>query len=317
MSDVPENAPQSCPGTSSGDAGKAAGCAGCPNRAACASGPTGPDPDLAVIRSRLASVKKIILILSGKGGVGKSTVTSMLAQVLSLDRSVAVLDVDICGPSQPTMMGVEGEQVHQSGSGWSPVYPDENLALMSIGFLLKSRDDAVVWRGPRKNGLIKQFLRDVDWGELDYLLVDTPPGTSDEHLTVVQYLKGCNLAGAILVTTPQAVAVQDVRKEFDFCRKVSLPVLGVIENMKGYMCPNCTVRSDIFPSNGACEKMCRDFGLKLLGEVPLDSKLAQACDEGKLFVQQFPDAPVTDVYKNIAQGIRSSLEESDQSDAQK
>eukprot|EP00075_Anas_platyrhynchos_P036071 XP_027325324.1 cytosolic Fe-S cluster assembly factor NUBP1 isoform X4 [Anas platyrhynchos] len=150
---------------------------------------------------------------------------------------VALLDIDICGPSIPKMMGLEGEQVHQSGSGWSPVYVEENLSVMSVGFLLSSPDDAVIWRGPKKNGLIKQFLRDVDWGEIDYLIIDTPPGTSDEHLSIVQYLGASHVDGAVIITTPQEVSLQDVRKEINFCHKVKLPIIGVVENMSGFICP--------------------------------------------------------------------------------
>jgi len=154
----------------------------------------------------MSSVKHKILVLSGKGGVGKSTFTAHLAHGLAADDSkqIAVLDVDICGPSIPKVMGLEGEQVHQSGSGWSPVYVEDNLGVMSVGFLLSSPSDAVIWRGPKKNGLIKQFLRDVDWGEVDFLVVDTPPGTSDEHLSIVQYLSNTYVDGAIIITTPQA-----------------------------------------------------------------------------------------------------------------
>lgn len=156
------------------------------------------------------------MILSGKGGVGKSTVTTNLAYALAADetRQVAILDIDICGPSQARMLGCENESVHESAQGWTPIYVKDNLSVMSIAFLLQNRNEAVIWRGPRKNALIKQFLKDVDWGSLDYLLIDTPPGTSDEHISIVQLLlqSGC-LDGAIIVTTPQEVSLLDVRKE--------------------------------------------------------------------------------------------------------
>jgi len=132
-------------------------------------------------------------------------------------------------------------QVHQSGSGWSPVFVEDNLGVMSVGFLLSSPDDAVIWRGPKKNGMIKQFLRDVDWGEVDYLIVDTPPGTSDEHLSAVQYLSAARIDGAVIITTPQEVSLQDVRKEINFCHKVKLPIIGVVENMSVFICPKCKV----------------------------------------------------------------------------
>ncbi|KAJ8387086.1 hypothetical protein AAFF_G00160260 [Aldrovandia affinis] len=287
MSDVPSDAPEHCPGTQSEQAGKTSACEGCPNQKICSSGaPRAPDPAVEVIKENLALVKHKILVLSGKGGVGKSTFSANLAHGLARDVSneVALLDVDICGPSIPRIMGLEGEQVHQSGSGWSPVYVEDNLAVMSIGFLLSGPDDAVIWRGPKKNGMIKQFLRDVDWGELDYLIVDTPPGTSDEHLSIVQYLSGAGIDGAILITTPQEISLQDVRKEIRFCQKVKLPIIGVVENMSGFVCPKCKNTSQIFPpTTGGAEKMCADLDLPLLGRIPLDPRIGRSCDEGRSF----------------------------------
>lgn len=185
------------------------------------------------VLSRMSHVKNKILILSGKGGVGKSTVSSQISFALAQDttQEVGLLDVDICGPSIPRMLGLLGQEVHQSASGWSPVYVEDNLAVMSIGFMLPNADDAVIWRGPRKVGLIKQFLTDVVWNDLDYLLVDTPPGTSDEHISIVQLLKESRIDGAIVVTTSQEVSMADVRKELNFCKKTGIPVLGVVENM--------------------------------------------------------------------------------------
>mmetsp|Transcript_1354 Transcript_1354/g.2370 ORF Transcript_1354/g.2370 Transcript_1354/m.2370 type:complete len:246 (+) Transcript_1354:196-933(+) len=232
--DVPADANAHCPGTAAEGAGKADGCKGCPNAAACASAPKGPDPDLVAIAERLSGIKHKILVLSGKGGVGKSTFSAQLAFALAAaGKEVGLMDVDICGPSIPKMLGLEGEEIHQSNMGWSPVYVNDNLGVMSIGFMLQSPDEAVVWRGPRKNGLIKQFMKDVNWGELDYLIIDTPPGTSDEHISIVQYLKSSSLDGALVVTTPQEVAVADVRKEVNFCKKTNIPCLGVVENMSG------------------------------------------------------------------------------------
>jgi Mrp family chromosome partitioning ATPase len=190
-------------------AGTASACAGCPSQGDCASNAkknVANANDAKTIQTALSEVKHKLLVLSGKGGVGKSTVASQLALTLaSRGASVGVLDVDICGPSIPRMLGCAGREVHQSISGWSPVYVSENLAVMSVAFMLPTTDDAVVWRGPRKNGLIKQFLTDVDWGELDYLIIDTPPGTSDEHISVIQYLKEAGVDGALVVTTPEEV----------------------------------------------------------------------------------------------------------------
>uniref|UniRef100_A0A4W3HS84 Nucleotide binding protein 1 (MinD homolog, E. coli) n=1 Tax=Callorhinchus milii TaxID=7868 RepID=A0A4W3HS84_CALMI len=285
------------------EAGKASACQGCPNQAICASGiAKAPDPAIQEIKEKMASVKHKILVLSGKGGVGKSTFSAHLAHGIASDetKQVALLDVDICGPSIPKIVGLEGEQVHQSGSGWSPVYVEENLGVMSIGFLLSSPDDAVIWRGPKKNGLIKQFLRDVDWGELDYLIVDTPPGTSDEHLSVVQYLSATHVDGAVIITTPQEVSLQDVRKEINFCRKVKLPIIGVVENMSGFVCPKCQHESQIFPpTTGGAMKMCNDLNIPFLGKVPLDPRIGKSCDEGKSFLTEVPDSPATLALKDI------------------
>ena len=214
-----------------------------------------------LINERLDTIRHKLLVLSGKGGVGKSTFTAQLSFALAHDektqvgvsspnkslldhskqKKVGVMDIDVCGPSIPRIMGLEGESIHQSNFGWSPVYVEENLAVMSIGFMLPNKDEAIIWRGPKKNGLIKQFLRDVNWGDLDFLVVDTPPGTSDEHISIAQYMKESGIDGAILITTPQEVSLQDVRKEINFCWKVGINIIGVVENMSGFVCPNCTV----------------------------------------------------------------------------
>ncbi|XP_052766363.1 cytosolic Fe-S cluster assembly factor nubp1-B-like [Mya arenaria] len=311
MASVPENAPAHCPGTESEDAGKASACQGCPNQTTCSALPKGPDPAVAEVGKRLRSVKHKIIVLSGKGGVGKSTFTAHLAHGLAGDenKQIAVLDVDICGPSMPRILGVEGEQVHNSGSGWSPVYVTDNLAVMSVGFLLSGPDDAVIWRGPKKNGLIKQFLKDVDWGEVDYLVIDTPPGTSDEHLSVVQYLSEANVDGAVIVTTPQEIALLDVRKEISFCNKVGLPLIGIVENMSGFVCPNCKTESQIFPATtGGGEKLAQDSGTQLLGKVPLDPRIGRCCDEGKSYLTDVPDSPATQAFVSIISKIEEHCE---------
>lgn len=294
--DVPENAAEHCPGTQSEDAGKANACAGCPNQNICASGAAaGPDPGLELVKTRLTDVKHKLMILSGKGGVGKSTVTSLLSRAFShkfAEQNFGVLDIDICGPSQPRMFGVLNEQVHQSGSGWSPVYVEDNLFVMSIGFLLGSPDDAIIWRGPKKNGMIRQFLSEVDWGQLDYLILDTPPGTSDEHLSATTYLcKTSGDWGAVLVTTPQEVSLLDVRKEISFCRKMKVPIVGVIENMSVFVCPKCSTKSQIFPATtGGAKAMCEEMKVPFLGSLPIDPNLTKACDEGRNFVDEYPDS---------------------------
>ncbi|KAL8043769.1 hypothetical protein ABFX02_08G006500 [Erythranthe guttata] len=315
--EIPEDANEHCPGTQSESAGKSDACEGCPNQEACATAPKGPDPDLVSIVERMATVKHKILVLSGKGGVGKSTFSAQLSFALaSMDFQVGLLDIDICGPSIPKMLGLEGQEIHQSNLGWSPVYVESNLGVMSIGFMLPNPDDAVIWRGPRKNGIIKQFLKDVYWGELDFLIVDAPPGTSDEHISIVQFLQATGIDGAIIVTTPQQVSLIDVRKEVSFCKKVGLPVLGVVENMSGfsqqlsefkfmnvsasgeqkdmtesviaYMRENAPEMlnliafSEVFDtSGGGGTKMCRDMEIPFLGKVPLDPQLCKAAEEGR------------------------------------
>ncbi|KAL2825941.1 P-loop containing nucleoside triphosphate hydrolase protein [Aspergillus cavernicola] len=280
-------------------------------------------PSSYITEMPLEGVKNIILVLSGKGGVGKSSVTLQLALALSLQgKSVGILDIDLTGPSIPRLVGLEGAKITQSPRGWIPVSvhdalaaapapagsavataaavddgPDTNdkvsetgrgnLRCMSLGFLLRDRGDAVIWRGPKKTAMIRQFLSDVFWGETDVLLVDTPPGTSDEHIALAEELLKIStttpdpsgpsgsggqlprLAGAVLVTTPQAIATSDVRKEVNFCVKTGIPTLGVIENMAGYTCPCCGEVSNLFSSGGG-EVMAREMGVRFLGRVPVD-----------------------------------------------
>ena len=249
-------------------------------------------------------------MLSGKGGVGKSTFTSLLAHAFATnpDSTVGIMDTDICGPSIPKMMGVEGETVHVSGTGWSPIWVMDNLSVMSIQFLLPNRDDAVIWRGPKKNGLIKQFLKDVEWGDLDFLLVDTPPGTSDEHLSVNSFLKGSGIDGAVMVTTPQEVSLLDVRKEIDFCRKAGIRVLGLAENMSGFVCPKCSNESQIFKaSTGGGRALAEEMGIPFLGSVPLDPRIRMACDYGESYFDSFPDSPACIAFQGVVKNLAAQM----------
>lgn len=258
----------------------------------------------------------MLQVLSGKGGVGKSSVTLQLALALSLQgKSVGILDIDLTGPSIPRLVGLEDAKITQSPSGWLPVpvhdavttQPDTtsssspqtrgSLRCMSLGFLLRDRGDAVIWRGPKKTAMIRQFLSDVSWGETDYLLIDTPPGTSDEHIALAEQLLTLSttdaaaaaqsnlprLTGAVLVTTPQAVATSDVRKEANFCVKTSIPILGVIENMSGYACPCCGEVSNLFSSGGG-EVMAQQLNIPFLGRVPVDVKFGELV-EGKVEIE--------------------------------
>jgi len=288
--------------------GLAPKCQGCPYRAQCqmAAQSQGPSIDEQV-KEKLVNVKNIILVLSGKGGVGKSTVASQIALGLSKNENlqIGLLDLDICGPSIPRMMGIETEEIKDSPQGMLPVYKEQNLAIMSIGYMIKDKKTAVIWRGPRKNGLIKEFLCKTNWDKLDYLIIDTPPGTSDEHLTIAQYLKSSNIKGAIIVTTPQEISLLDVRKEINFCEKTNIKVLGVVENMAGFICPHCNKKSDIFEANtGGADGLCKDFNLKLIGRLPLEPKILQSCEKGEYFPESFPNTDTAKEIENIIQFIQ-------------
>jgi len=265
----------------------------------------------------LRGVKRTILVLSGKGGVGKSTMAVQLALAhQQAGLRVGVLDIDLCGPSIPRMLGVQGHEVHQHSEGWVPVYTDQTqtLGVMSIGFLLANQDDPVVWRGPKKNAMIKQFLTDVAWNDRDVLIVDTPPGTSDEHITVMEALKEAVAAGqvdgAVLVTTPQAVAVGDVRRELTFCRKVGLPVLGIVENMSGYVCPHCSECTNIFSSGGG-QALAEHAKVPFLGSVPIEPRLAAAAETGQHTEQHFQQTEVSKALARIYQALSGADMETD------
>ncbi|MBW1872653.1 MAG: Mrp/NBP35 family ATP-binding protein, partial [Deltaproteobacteria bacterium] len=238
------------------------------------------------IAARMCRIKHKLVVLSGKGGVGKSTVAVNLAVALSMaGKKVGLLDVDIHGPSIPKLLNIEGAKVEGTEASIFPVKAGKNLSVMSIGLLLHGKDEAVIWRGPRKYGAIKQFIKDVEWDDLDYLIIDSPPGTGDEPLSVVQLIE--QLDGAIIVTTPQEVAVQDVRRSIMFCRELNLPVVGVIENMSGFICPNCKEKINIFTAGGG-ESMAKDMSVPFLGTIPIDPQVVTAGDTGKPVIQAQP-----------------------------
>jgi len=245
------------------------------------------------VARRLKHIKHIIIVLSGKGGVGKSSVSAQLALSLyasSPNVRVGILDVDLTGPSIPRMLGLDGHGVHQSSDGWVPVYADgreQRLACMSVGFLLRRREESVVWRGPKKNAMIRQFLSDVRWGELDYLVIDTPPGTSDEHLSLLEHLAPVHdRLSSVIVTTPQAVALTDALKCLSFTRAVDLRVLGVVENMSGYVCPCCGEVSNVF-STGGGKAMAEQEKVGFLGSLPVDTELVTLLDAAE------PESPAS------------------------
>lgn len=263
-------------------------CAGCPDRESCGG------------TSSNANIANTILVLSGKGGVGKSTVAVNLALGLQqAGRRVGLLDVDLHGPSVPTMLGLTGARVVGQGDCIRPVDAD-GLAVMSIGFLLPETDDAVIWRGPRKMGVIQQFLQEVAWGELDHLVVDLPPGTGDEPLSMCQLVE----EGAIglVVTSPQAVATADVRKSISFCRKLDLPVLGVVENLAGFACPHCGEVTHIFAAGGGAT-MAADLEVPFLGSIPIDPGVVTGGDVGEPYLRTAPDSPAATAFRGVIDAV--------------
>lgn len=301
----------------------------------------------------LDNIRHVVLILSGKGGVGKSSVTLQLALALTQQgHNVGILDIDLTGPSIPRLLGLEDKKVTQAPGGWLPVKvhdattpsdssetpPRGSLHALSLAFLLPSRSSAVIWRGPKKTAMIRQFVSDVLWPPgTDYLLIDTPPGTSDEHIAIVEELhkhaapdvvvppslsaqtaggvavqvgeeaKGPRLAGAVVVTTPQAISVADVRKELNFCVKTQVPVIGVVENMSGYMCPCCGEVSHIF-SKGGGEVMSREMGVRFLGGVPVDTgfgEMVEKKDDG-LLVERYGKTGLSKLFEGFAKVVDDS-----------
>ncbi len=251
------------------------------------------------------NIKKKILVLSGKGGVGKSTVSTNIAVGLSLKKlKVGLLDIDIHGPNIPSLLGLDSARPGTTEEGLLPVSFSENLKVMSIGFFLPDQNQAVIWRGPLKHRAIQQFLTDVVWGNLDYLVVDSPPGTGDEIISITHLLEKPD--GAIIVATPQKVALSDVRKSITFCREINVPILGIVENMSGFVCPKCGEVVDVFKSGGA-EKLAKEFGIPFLGKIPLDPQIVQTGDAGKPIILYYPESAPAKAFENIVEKIREQL----------
>ncbi|MCF7958986.1 MAG: Mrp/NBP35 family ATP-binding protein [Phycisphaerae bacterium] len=248
----------------------------------------------AQIKNNLKDIKHQILVLSGKGGVGKSSIAVNLAVWLSLQgKKVGLLDVDIHGPSVPKLLHLEGRRLQGSQDKIEPVAYSETLKVMSVGFLIQDENSALIWRGPMKHNVIKQFVSEVAWGELDYLVVDCPPGTGDEPLSIVQLLGPVD--GAVVVTTPQQLAITDVKKCITFCKQLSLPILGVIENMSSFVCPHCKQRTDIFGDDGG-RQMAQDHDVPFLGSIPIDPAMAPAADAGQPFIGIHNDSPTSQAF---------------------
>lgn len=251
------------------------------------------------LHQRMSEIGLKILVLSGKGGVGKSTVAANLARALAkAGKQVGLVDVDIHGPSIPKLMGLDEEHVQAEGKQMLPVKVDEHLVVMSIGMILNSKSEPVVWRGPMKYACIRQFLKDVVWGRLDYLIIDAPPGTGDEPLSVAQLVG--ESAGAIIVTTPQDVAIADVRRCVSFCKELPLPVIGMVENMSGLVCPKCGEKIDLFKKGGG-QALAAEMKIPYLGSIPIDPKVVTAGDEGISFMTG--ETPAVQAFANVIERI--------------
>jgi Mrp family chromosome partitioning ATPase len=254
-----------------------------------------------VLVHRLAQIQHKIMVLSGKGGVGKSTVAVNVAVALAMEgKQVGILDVDFHGPSIPTLLKLNGNPVKASDDGIEPVDFVEGIKVMSIGFFMPEQDRAVIWRGPMKISIIKQLLAEVNWGYLDYLVIDFPPGTGDEPLSVAQLIPDAD--GAVIVTTPQDLSLVDVRKSINFCKQMNVPVLGVIENMSGLVCPHCGQVVDIFKSGGG-EKMAGETAVPFLGRIPIEPLIVEASDNGKPFIYHYGKTPAAEAFAEAVKPI--------------
>ncbi len=258
------------------------------------------------IKSSLGKIKRKILVMSGKGGVGKSTVAVNLALGLAnKGYKVGLMDVDLHGPDICRMLNLTAKlQDQEKGGGLvPPMRYNEQLKAISLEYMMKNRDDAIIWRGPLKIQAIRQFIGDIDWGELDYLVIDAPPGTGDEPLSVAQTIKDVN---ALIVTTPQDVALADVRKSINFCRLVQIEVVGVVENMSGFVCPHCQNTINIFKTGGG-EKIALEYNLPFLGRVPMDPQVVMAGDNGRPYLSSAEQSAATQAFASVVTNVEKGL----------
>lgn len=253
------------------------------------------------LKNNMAKIKRKILVLSNKGGVGKSSITINLACSLSEKGfKVGILDADLHGPSVATMLGFEGKKLQGSSEGIIPMNVSSNLVAVSMASLIETSDAPLIWRGPLKMMALKQFLGEVEWGNLDYLIIDSPPGTGDEPLSICQLIP--ELEGGIIVTTPQKVALLDSRKCINFLKNLNIPLLGIIENMSGLKCPHCGKNIDLFKSGGG-EKTAEEFKIPFLGKIPIDIDMVNSADEGKPYISQYKSSKTAQVFNKIVELI--------------
>ena len=258
-----------------------------------------------VLTQNLKDVRHKLFVMSGKGGVGKSSVTVNLATALaSRGFTVGILDVDIHGPSVPRLLGASASVMADENGKMLPVPCGERMSLISMDSFLKDKNTAILWRGPKKTGAIRQFLTDVQWGALDYLVIDSPPGTGDEHLTVLDAIPD---AGCIVVTTPQEISLADVRKALDFLNQVQAPVLGIVENMSGLSCPHCGKEIDLFKKGGG-EQLAKQYELPFLGAIPLDPATVIAADRGVPVVSLTENSPARQGFLALADAVIAATE---------
>jgi Mrp family chromosome partitioning ATPase len=261
-----------------------------------------------LLDQKLFHIRHKIMVISGKGGVGKSTVACNLAAALALrGYQVGILDADIHGPNVPKMLGIDTQRLTGGQGGIEPVEVFRGFKAVSMGLLGQDPDEAIAWRGPRKHAAIRQLLADVNWGDLDFLFIDLPPGTGDEPLSVAQLIK--NVDGALIVTTPQGVALLDSRKAVSFSRLMAVPVLGVVENMSGMVCPHCGGLIDLFKVGGG-QDAARELGVPFLGRIPIDPLVVDKCDSGQLLMAESVESSAKEAFMHITQQLLYILERS-------
>ncbi|MEM3586763.1 MAG: Mrp/NBP35 family ATP-binding protein [Candidatus Jordarchaeaceae archaeon] len=258
------------------------------------------------VQEKMAKIKHKIMIMSGKGGVGKSTVTANLATSMAKKGyKVGILDSDIHGPSIPKILGIQGKRPETTKTGLQPVTTSQGVKVISMDLLLPNRETPLIWRGPLKLKAIRQILSDIEWGELDYLLIDLPPGTGDEPLNIIQLMP--EMDGAIIITAPSDLSQYVVRKAVQMARRMNVPIIGIIENMSGFICPKCGEKYEILGSGGG-EKLSQETNLPLLGQIPIDPQITENSDQGIPFVTNVSESQTVKIFNEIVQRIQETIE---------